>query len=172
LGYDEWWKTLESLIAEFRKRNVAIPDEAMTSLKSAKTLINVYKADSSRVESIPDIENCLLDVESTLINMVKERLGQDAMERWMEKLEKARKERPKVEAAAARFIPGLPKDKHWIRVLLSDDILKEDVEKIADALGLSRRVQDDGFLLVYGDKEKVRSFIKKMAEKCRPTRKS
>ncbi len=172
MGYEEWWKTLENLIAEFRKSHVPISDDVMTSLKSAKTLINVYKADLSRSESTPEIESYLLNVESTLINMMKEKYGRDVMERWIERLQKAREEEPKAELFKTRFVVGLPKDEHWIRVLPSDEILKEDVERLASELQLSCRVQDDGFLLVYGGKENVKRFIKKMAEKCRPTRES
>lgn len=173
MGYEQWWKTLENLIAEFRKKQVTIPPEVMTSLRSAKTMISVYNADSSYLESIPTIENYLINVESNLMNMAKEKFGQDYMERWIKKLEDARKEaEPKAEAATSRFVPGLPRGEHWIRVLPSDDILKKDVEKLAGELGLSFKTQKDGYMLVYGTKDKVRDFVKKIAEKCRRTRKT
>jgi len=171
MGYEQWWKFLENLIAEFRKKQVAIPPEVMSSLRSAKTMINIYKADPSHLESIPMIENYLLDVESNLINMAKEKFGQDFMERWVKKLEKARKnEKPTDEAATSRFISGLPKSEHWIRVLPSEDLLKEDVKKLAEELGVSWKTQKDGYILVYGSKEKVKIFVKKMADKCRRLR--
>jgi len=117
------------------------------------------------------IENYLLDVESNLINMAKEKFGQDFMESWIKKLEKARKNRkPTDEAVVSRFISGLPKSEHWIRVLPSEDLLKEDVKKTAEELGVSWRMQKDGYILVYGSKEKVKIFVKKMAEKCRRPR--
>jgi len=173
MGYEQWWKTLETLIAEFRKRQITIPLEAMTSLRSAKTMIKVYNADPSRTEPILDIENYLLTVESNLINIAREKLGQAFIEKWLEKLEKARKEENKeAKASASRFIPRLPRDGHWIRVLPSEGILRETVEELAGELGLSCKMQEDGYLLVYGSKEKVRDFVKKMAEKCRGTRKN
>ncbi|MDH5448196.1 MAG: DUF2096 domain-containing protein [Candidatus Bathyarchaeota archaeon] len=173
MDYEQWWKTLETLIAEFRKKQLTIPTEVMTSLRSAKTMINVYNADQSYLESIPTIENYLINVESNLINMAKEKFGQAFMERWIKKLEDARKEvKPKAESTTSRFILGLPKGEHWIRVLPSDDVLKENVEKLAGELGLSCKMQKDGYMLVYGSKEKVKGFVKKMAEKCRGTRKN
>ncbi len=173
MGYEQWWKTLETLIAELRKKQLAIPEEIMTSLRSAKTMINIYHADPSYLETIPDIENYLLNVESTLINMAREEFGQAYAERWMERLEKARREEePKTEAAPSRFIPRLPKEEHWIRVLPSDTVLKQDVELLADELGLSCKTQEGGYILIYGSKEKVRDFVKMMAEKCRGTRKN
>ncbi len=171
MGYEKWWRTLENLIAEFRKKQIAIPEEVMSSLRSAKTMINVYNADPSRVETIPTIESYLLNVESGLINMAKEEVGEDFMEDWIRKVEEARKEEePKAEAATRRFIPGLPKGQHWIRVLPSDDVLKENVEELAGKLGLSCKLQKDGYLLVYGDREKVKDFVKEMAEKTRRPR--
>ncbi|MCW3986157.1 MAG: DUF2096 domain-containing protein [Candidatus Bathyarchaeota archaeon] len=173
MGYEQWWKTLENLITELRKKQVTISTEVMTSLRSAKTTINIYKADPSRLESIPVIENYLMTVESNLINRAKERFGQAFIERWIKKLEKARREENlKAETATSRFIPGLPKGKHWIRVSTSDDILKENVEKLAGELGLSCKMQKDGYVLVYGSKEDVKDFVKKMAKEYRGIRKS
>ncbi|UCE96640.1 MAG: DUF2096 family protein [Candidatus Bathyarchaeota archaeon] len=172
MEYGQWWKTLESLIAELKKKQVQIPDEVMKSLRSAKTMIKVYEADQSHWESLPTIENYLFIVESGLINLAGEKFGQAFTERWVERLEKARKEEePKSKASASQFIPGLPKTDHWVRVLPSEDILKENVEKLAEELGLSHRMQQDGHILVYGSTEKVKNFVKKMAEKCRGTRK-
>ncbi|MFP3985235.1 MAG: DUF2096 family protein [Candidatus Bathyarchaeia archaeon] len=170
MGYDEWWKALESLVADFRKKELSIPEEAMSSLRSAKTMINVYKADESYSESIASIENYLLNVESTLINMAKEKFGQAYIDSWMDKLQRARKEAPKTEVGASRFIQGPPKGEHWIRVLPSENVLEKNVKELAEELGLSCKMQGDCYMLVYGSREKVKVFVKKMAEKCRRTR--
>jgi len=174
MGYQQWWETLESLIAEFRKRRVPVFTDVMTSLRSAKTMINVYKVDTTHSESIPMIEGYLMDVESTLINTAKEKFGPAYAEEWLRKLDEARKQGENTEAktAASRFITGIPRTGHWIRVLTSDDLLKEDVERLADGLKLSHKTQKDGYVLVHGDAGKVKEFVKKMAEKCRRTQES
>lgn len=170
MGYRKWWQTLEALIAEFKRRRVNIPSEVMKYLKSAKTMISVYGADESRLETIPTIETYLLNVESELMNLAKLQFGQSFMDRWIEKLETARKEaEPKAEAADSRFVHGLPKTDHWVRVLTSGEILESNVEDLAGEIGLSWKKQKDGYILVYGSKEKVKAFVKKMAEKCRGT---
>jgi hypothetical protein len=169
LGYEHWWKTLESLIAEFRKKKVDVPAEAMANLRSAKTMITVYGADPSYVESTPVIETYLLSTESTLMNIARDGLGQDFVEHWLRKLEKARGTEESKPAGGTRFVPGVPRDQHWIRVLPSDDVLKEDVEKLAGELELSHKLQNDGYILVYGNKAGVKDFVKKLAEKCRRT---
>lgn len=170
LGYEEWWKTLENLIAEFRKKRLAIPSEVMTSLKSAKTLIEVYGADLSRVETISSIEKYLLQVESSLINFADEELGHAFVKRWIKKLENARKKLSEHVTKAPRFIPGLPKGEYWIRILPSDDVLRKDVEELANQFGLSCRLQEGGYILVYGNKSSVKDFVKKMADESRKTR--
>lgn len=174
MGYRQWWATLENLIAEFRKRQVPVSADIMTSLRSAKTLISVYRVDTAHTESIPVIEGYLLDIESTLINTAKERFGAAYAEEWLGKLDKARKEGENVEAEtwASQFVPGIPRSEHWIRVLTSSDLLEEDVKRLADELRLSHKAQKDGYVLVYGDEEKVKEFVKKMAEMCRRTPKS
>ena len=174
MGYQQWWVTLETLIAEFRKSQVPVSADVMTSLRSAKTMINVYKVDTTHSESIPMIEGYLMDVESTLINAAKEKFGPAYAEEWLRKLDEARKggEDAEVETAASRFVSGVPRTGHWIRVLPSDDLLKDDVERLADGLKLSHKTQKDGYVLVHGDAEKVKEFVKKIAEKCRRTQKS
>jgi hypothetical protein len=172
MGYEQWWKTLENMVAELRKNHVTIPADVMASLKSAKTMIEIYSADLSYSESLPTIENYLLNVESNLMNMAKEKFGQSFAESWMEKLEEARREEVSETETVSRFIPGLPRDEHWIRILPSDDVLKEDVERLADELRLSYKMQKDGYILVHGSEEKVKDFVKEMAAKCRGTRKT
>ena len=173
MGHAQWWKTLEHLIVELRKRQVAIPTEVMTHLRSAKTMISVYNVDPSHLETLPTIENYLMNVESTLVNAARERFGQAFANRWIERIESARREEErKAEPAAPHFVPRLPKGKHWIRVLPSDDILKESMEQLAQEIGLSCEMQRDGYILVYGKEEQVKDFVSKMAKKCRRTRKN
>ena len=169
MGYEAVWKTLNDLIIEFRKRGEAIPPEVIADLRAAKTLIYVLKADPTRTENVPTIEAYLGNVESHLIFAAQAKFGSKFVSHWMEKLRKAR-EKPDLEApagTASRFIPGLPRDKRWLRVRVSKETSKEDVEETARESGLECRMQDDGYMLVCGDSEKLRRFVKKMAAKLR-----
>jgi len=173
MGYEQWWTALEGLIAELRKKQLAIPPEVMTYLRSAKTMISVYNADPSRLETVSTIEDYLLNVESRIMNIAREKLGESFEERWIRTMEKARREEsPKTESASSKFILRHPRDQHWVRVMPSDDILKRDVERLADEAGVKSRTQQDGYILVYGSEDKVKDFVKKMAETCRRTRKN
>ncbi len=171
MGYNQWWKMLESLITELRKKHVSISSDVMTSLRSAKTMISVYQSDTSCVDSIPTIENDLMKVESDLINLAKEKVESKFVEQWLVKLEKARREAESKTEPSSRFVSGVPKSKHWIRVLPSDEILREDIEELSSQMGLSIRMGKNGYILVYGDEVKVKALVKKMAERCRGTMK-
>ena len=55
---------------------------------------------------------------------------------------------------------GLPRGKHWIRIQASDEIPMETVSRLADEDDLSSEIQN-GYLLVHGEKEKIKAFVKR-----------
>jgi len=168
MSYDERWKVLADLITEFRKRGEKIPTDIMNDLRSAKTMIQILKADPTRIENIPRVETYMGNVESYLIFAAQERFGSEFVKRWMRKLEEARSEaKVQGKAEAPRFVPGLPRGKRWVRVQISEDTPKEDIERIAKENKLSCKMQKNGYMLIYGNSESIKTFVKKMAEKLR-----
>jgi hypothetical protein len=172
MGYEQWWKTLESLISEFRRKQIEVPEDVISSLKSAKTMITVYQVDPSCSNLILDIEKQLIAVESTLVTIMRKNLGKTYSENFSRKLEKARIETGHKPATKQRIFSRLPKDEHWIRILTSNDILGKDVQKIAEELGLSAELQEDSYILIHGEKSKIKEFVKRMAEECRKKRRT
>jgi len=173
MSYEENWKVLADLLTELRKKGEKIPTHVINDLRSAKTMIQVLKADPTHIENIPRIEIYLRNVESYAIFIVQEKLGTEFVERWLRKLEKAKKTKiEEKEEATPRFVPGLPRDKNWVRIQISEDTPKEDVERLAKENKLSCKMQKNGYMLVYGDGESIKSFVKKLAEKLRGTRKT
>ena len=71
---------------------------------------------------------------------------------------------------ASRFTPGVPRDKSWMRIKISDDIPKEDVKKIVKEDKLLYKMQENGHILVYGNEENVKSFVKRMMKQFRGSR--
>jgi len=169
MNYEEVWKTLADLITEFRKRGETIPPDVMEDLRAAKTMIQVFKADPSHVENIPSIETYLGNVESHLIFTAQKKFGSDFVEKWMQKLREAREKTPRegVTKAASRFVPGLPRGKRWLRVKISRETPRKEIERLAEECGLSCRAQRDGYVLVYGGGEDIKFFVKKMSDKLR-----
>ena len=172
MSYEENWKVLADLLTELRKKGEKIPPDVMNDLRSAKTMIQILKADQTRIEGIPRIETYLRNVESYAVLVAQEKLGTEFVERWLRKLEKAKKtEIEEEEKVTPRFVPGLPRDKNWVRVQISEGTLREDVESLVKENKLSCKMQKNGYMLVYGNGESIKSFVKKMAEKFRGTRK-
>jgi hypothetical protein len=174
LPHEKVWLALEDLIKEFRKRGETIPSEVMEDLRAAKSLIQVSRAKPSLSEDSTQIEVCLNNIEFYLIPKAQERFGQEFANEWMKRLAKARKEATEedVGSSVSKFLPGMPRDTPWVRVKISEDIRQEIVEALAKESGLQTSDKEDGYLLLYGDKEKLSFFIKKMTERFRGTRKS
>jgi hypothetical protein len=163
MGLEEVWATLDNLVAEFRMRGATITSHVMEDLRAAKTLIKILKTDSKRVENIPTIGAYLDNVESYLIIEAHTKFGVEFADEWMEKLKKARKvvTEEKAFESSSKFVHGLPRGKHWIRFQVSEETPQKYLEALADKCGLSYKMQDDGYILVYGDNEKLRWFIEK-----------
>jgi hypothetical protein len=161
MGYLAVWKVLEEMITDFRKKGVAVPSNIFDDLKYARTLINVLRADPSRLETSQKIEECLNNVESYLISE-GQRFGDKYIEEWLRKLDEAGRKVDE-EESVSRFVPGLPKEQRWVRVKPSEKMPINDLKVLAGELNLSFEVQSDGCLLVYGDDERIKDFVKKMA---------
>jgi len=172
MGYEEKWNVLADLLTELRRKGEKIPTDIMNDLRSAKTMIQILKADPTHIENIPRVETYMGSVESYLIFAAQERFGSEFVERWMRKLEEARRVKVQGKAGApSRFVPGVPRGKRWVRVQISEDTSQEDIERIAKENKLSSKMQKNGYMLVYGNSESIKTFVKKMAEKFRGARK-
>jgi len=170
MGYGEIWKILDDLIVEFRKRGEVIPTNVIEDLRAGKTMIQVLKADPTRAENIPSIEMYLGNVESYLIFTAHQKFGAEFAERWMKKLREARKtiriaEEERTWEPASKFVLGVPRDQKWLRVQVSAETPRNEIKKLAAECGLSTRMQTDGYMLVYGDGEKLKLFVHKTGEK-------
>jgi len=167
MGHDEVWKTLADLITEFRRRGEPIPSNVMEDLRAAKTMIQVLRADPNRIENVPSIELYLGNVESYLIFEAQKKFGSEFVEEWMQKIREARETKAVEEKPepSSRFVPGLPRGQRWVRVQISKETAEKEVKGLADELGLSHKKQKNGYMLVYGEEEKLKLFVKKTAEK-------
>ncbi len=171
MGYEEAWNVLDDLITEIRKKGETIPKHVMNDLHSAKTMIQILKADPTHVENLSRIEMYLENVESHLMFMAQEKFGADYVERWMKKLEEARKAPEGEGKAQLKFVVGIPRGEHWVRIQISEETSKSEIERLAKENGLSNKMQKNGYVLVYGDVKKVKEFVKNIAKKFHVKRK-
>jgi hypothetical protein len=161
------WKILEEMVADFRRREVVIPEKVMNDLKSARTLIKILKADSSYEEAVQKIELYHTNVESFLVSEGQKRFGAEYVDEWLKRLGEACKRIAEEDEEEIRFVPGLPREQKWIRVRPSAELPLKKLEVLAQESELSCKMQIGGSLLVYGKDEDVKNFVKKMATKYR-----
>jgi len=154
------------MITEFRKRSETIPSEVMEDLRAAKTLIQVLRADPKRVENAPSIEAYLGNVEVYLMFEAQKKFGQSVTEGWMQRIQKARESKAEEKPTfSSKFVAGLPRGRKWVRVQVTKDTSEKEIRQLAEESGLSFRLQDDGYMLVYGEDEKLKLFLKKSSDK-------
>lgn len=171
MSYEEKWKILADFLIELQERGKKTPAEIMDDLRSANTIIQILKAGPTHTESISRIETYLRIVESYAI-FTAEKMETETVEEWLKKLEDPIKvEKKEKREAVSRFILGIPRDKNWVRIQISEDIPREDMEKLVEESDLSYKMQKNGYMLVYGNGENIKIFVKKLAEQFRGTRK-
>jgi hypothetical protein len=170
MSYEKKWNVLSNLLIELQETGEKIPTDVMRDLRSAKTMIQVLKADPTHIENISRIDTYLRNVELYAI-FTAEKHGIEIVEEWLKKLEiEKRVESKEKKEAASRFISGVPRDKNWVRIQILEITPYEDVKKIVEASNLSYKMQENGYMFVYGNGENIKCFIKRVAEKFRGAR--
>ncbi|MGD9130096.1 MAG: DUF2096 family protein [Candidatus Bathyarchaeota archaeon] len=167
MSYEEKWIILAALLTELQERGEKIPADVISDLRSANTMIQVLKADPTHTENIARIDTYMRSVESYVI-FAAEKLGTETVEKWLKKLEGIKTVKKKEDrTAGSRFSSGVPRDKSWMRIKVSDDTPLEDVKNLVRESKLSCKMQENGYVLVYGDGENIKSFVRRMAEQFR-----
>jgi len=165
-NYEEVWKVLADLLTVLRNKGETIPKDVVEDLRSAKTLINIYSLDQSKLETLSKIESYLGNVEQTLVYLAEADFGKEFSNGYLKKIVEARDKVSTSESeSSSRLIPGVPRDKHWIRVRIDEDVRADELEALAKSFDLSHRKEKDSFLLIYGEEDKIKQLIRKMAEK-------
>lgn len=171
MSYERKWKLLADLLTKLQENGEKIPADVLNDLRSAKTMIQVLKADPTHIESISRIDTYLRTVEAyTIFTMEKKRKGN--VEEWLKKL----KEQERVEINEkveknSTFVTRVPRNKNWIRIQISEDIPREEMKELVEENRLSYRLEQYGYILVQGDKENLKLLVKRLAEQFRGARK-
>lgn len=163
MGHLAVWKIQDEMVAELRKKGVAVPDKVMNDLKTARTLIRIPKTEAAPEEAQPDIETYLTNVESFIITQAENHLGPGFADKWLRKLSDASKTTDKIEDQA-RFVLGIPRGQKWIRVKPTDELPLEILKTMAGESNLNHKTQQNQ-LLVYGEDKPLKDFIGKMTAK-------
>lgn len=157
------WKILEDLMIEIKKKGVTIPPNVINDLRSAKLMIKISESSGGSGDVSQKVEEYLGSVESFLINEAQKNLGSETVDLWLRRLEEATAEGSEETTVAGNaFITGVPRDQKWVRVEPISGLPTERIQQIAKECNLSINPQKDGRLVVYGQAESIREFLKKM----------
>ncbi len=169
-SYEPRWKVLSDLLVELRSKGAEIPPEVVRDLRLARSLIEAMKV-SPHESVVARLDELLFNVEAYLLAEAEATLGPEGAREWSRRLEEAMTTPPTAarEEAEVRFRPGLPRGEHWVRVRISEELPRELLEQLAAEEGVKASLQPDGYILVSGEREKVRSFIRRLAEHARPS---
>jgi hypothetical protein len=179
MGYEAVWKVLEEIVIELRKKGVAPPKRVMNDLKSAKVLMKIMDAsERDRGEIAPKIEQYLRSLEAYLVTEAQKIFEPARIDKWLRRIEEAScdkcqtcgVEREAKEKTEEKFITGVPRDQKWIRVEPLASLPAETLKQLARKTNLSFREEKDGHIVIYGNAEDIKKFIKKMTEAPRPRR--
>lgn len=164
MNYEELWRALADLVTELRRSGESIPPYILKDLRSAKTTIQILKVNRDNPDHVLRVEEYLRSVEAYVMYAAQKRLGSRTVDQWLERLKRAREEAPEAAYPPITFVPRVPRDKHWLRIKVSEDIPLRRVEALAEEMGLGHEARENGYVIVYGEKGEIRNFVRRMAE--------
>jgi len=157
------WKLLEDMLIALKKKGVAIPVNIMEDLRAAKSMIKLSCMDNSRGEAIQKAEEYTANVEAFLVTEAQKTMDSEKVDSWLRRLEEANAEIcEETKGEENKFVTGVPRDQKWIRVEPTDNLPTERIRQIAKEQNLEVSQQKDGWLVVYGQQDDIKGFLKKM----------
>ena len=156
------WKLLEDMMIELKKKGVIIPSNVMEDLRAAKSMIKLSCMENSPGEAIQKAEEYTANVEAYLVNEAQKIMDSNKVDQWLRLLEEANAEVCEETKAEDKFVTGVPRDQKWVRVEPINGLSTERIQQIAKEQNLSVNQQRDGRLIIFGQPEAIKDFLKKM----------
>jgi len=177
-NYLEMAKALEILILELLEKGIVIPETVIDDLKQGRSLAGIQARQSCEGDTSFKAMSVLENVEMNLLSLVESATGRDNADKWQQRINDALTDDSGQEcqgvrpfAPATRYNSGVPGGEYWIRVKESElSPVAQELEELLDGFELKSLPQDDGFLLLYGKKENVTSFLKDIRDRERQRR--
>jgi hypothetical protein len=168
LNYEHVWKVLEALIVELSKKGIKVPHKYVEDLKSAQTFIKIHNTEPSDSNVMTEIERYINSVEINLLSLAETEQGAKYADECMRRIYDARtKGIDSKISVPTKFVAGVPKDDHWIRIQITDLLTAEELDELLSTHHLSSKPQEDGYILIHGIKDNVKALIRAMGQKLR-----
>ncbi len=155
------WKLLEEMLIELKKKGVTIPSPIMEDLRAAKSMIKLSCIKGGG-DAIERAEEYTANVEGYLINEAQKIFGSETADQWLRRLEEANTEVCEETITENNFVTGVPRDQKWVRVEPIETLPKQRILQLANEHKLQVKMQNDGRLVVYGQNEDIKIFLKKI----------
>ena len=172
MGYTATWKILEELMLDMHKKGAYVPSNVINDLRSAKLMIKISESPGAKGEQAIKVDEYLGNVESVLLAEAQKTLGSEYVDRWLKRIDEASVicetcQPTPTKTEEDKFITGVPRDQKWVRVENNVTLTCERIESIAKETGLQVHPQKDGRLVVYGQPENLKAFLKKKTAETR-----
>jgi hypothetical protein len=151
------------MMLELKKKGVIIPTKVIEDLRSAKSMIQLCCAEGDHGDATQKAEEYLANVEAYVVTEGQKVFSSEKVDEWFKRLEMANTELCEGQAVFSKFVTGVPRDLKWIRIEPMGDFTTEKVEGIAKGNNMLLKRQIDGRLLVYGQAENLKAFLKEMS---------
>jgi|SRR5665647_520762 len=155
------WKLLEELLIELKKKGVNVPSDVMEDLRAAKSMIKLSCRQGGG-DAIQKAEEYIAKVEAYLINEAQKIFDSETADQWLRSLEDANAEVCDEVKAENTLVTGVPRDQKWVRVEPIETLPTDRILQMAKEQKLQVKSQNDGRLLVYGQNDDIKIFLKKM----------
>ena len=165
INYDNACKKLDEFMVELLDKGFAVPQHLFDDLKSARNLINIYRAVPSELAQAMDSSPYLQSVEMNLLSIAETEISKDYADEWQREIIAAYQGNAAGGAKPAAFITGVPKGDYWVRINTSEVSIGKEHEKLLAELRLQAKAQDDSYVLIHGRKDDVKIFLKEIRQK-------
>jgi hypothetical protein len=157
---------LDALILELIGKGIDIPGHATEELKAGRSLASIGMRQPGDADIDMKAMTALQNVEMNLLALAEAGFGAEYAEEWQKRINSAYQEKPvgTPPVTATKFISGIPKGKHWVRIKATELEAVPGYEKLLGVFSLSAVAQEEGWLLIHGRKEDVSAFLKSVRE--------
>jgi hypothetical protein len=160
------WKVLEDFLVELRKKDIQISAQVLEDLRAARSMIDLSSFnEGAHMEAIAKAEVYTANVEAYLISQAQAVFEPHVVDEWFKRLKEANlqvDEAESCEVSDDNFVVGVPRNQKWIRIEPDNKLPEEYVLKSAEKWNLTVNKQTDGRLIVYGQLNDIKAFVKQI----------
>lgn len=160
---EQLWAATMKMATEIKKAGIEVD---ISKLKTSKMILSHCETDPHiHIEELIDAEEILNNARMELF-IAAESLGQDFISRWENEFKKVMEGKSRYEftVSNSKFVPGLPRDKNWVRIDISNILEFEKMREIVKSCGAKMEKQEGGYVLITGKKDFIKCVLDAISE--------